>query len=78
MREEKRKRITASGVGQIASAKVTATVTQLLYSTLAGIKATNWRLLQEDVSQSEYLKKDSPDSTITSSRLVISMAGSKP
>ena len=78
--EERRKRITASSVGQIAkrttTTKVTSTIKQLLYSTFTGNKATNWGILQEDVSRTEYLKiqqKDSSTFTITSSGLVISI-----
>ena len=79
--KERRKRIAASDVGQIvkcrATTKVTSTVKQLLYSTFTGNKATNWGILQEDVShQSEYLKvqlKGSPELTITTSGLFVSI-----
>jgi len=58
--EERRKRITSSNVGQIAkrksTTKVTPKVKQLLYSKFRGNRATDWGLLQEDVSKAEYLK----------------------
>ena len=53
--EERRKRITSSNVGQIAkrrpTTKVTAKVKQLLYTKFHGNRATDWGLLQEDVSR---------------------------
>ena len=65
--EERRKRITASNVGQIAKHKLTTKVAscskvkQLIYSKFHGNRATDcWGLLQEDVSQEEYLKVKKP------------------
>ena len=58
--EEQRKRITSSNVGRIAkrrpNTKVTVTVKQLLYTKFHDNRATDWGLLQEDVSWLEYLK----------------------
>ena len=75
--EERRKRITASGVGPIAKRKLTTKVAnkvkQLLCSKFHGNRATEWGLLQEDVSRTEYLKvKQSvtPDYSFASSGLV--------
>ena len=51
---------------------MTTIIKQLLYSTFTGNKATNWGILQEDVSRREYLKVPSPDLTITTSGLVVS------
>ena len=80
--EERRKRITASNVGQIAkrkpTTKVASKVKQLLYSKFQGNRATDWGLLQEDVSRTEYLKLKqaaiSPDFSIANSGLVVSVA----
>ena len=79
--EERRKRITASNVGQIAkhkpTTKVASKVKQLLYSKLHGNRATDWGLLQEDVSQAEYLKLKqaiSPEFSLANSGLVVSVA----
>ena len=79
--EERRKRITASNVGQIAkrkpTTKVASKVKQLLYSKFQGNRATDWGLLQEDVSRTEYLKLKqaaiSPDFSIANSGLVVSV-----
>ena len=79
--EERRKRITASNVGQIAkrkpTTKVATKVKQLLYSRFHGNRATEWGLLQEDVSRMEYLKIKqaiSPDFSLANSGLVVSVA----
>ena len=52
--EERRKRITASNVGQTAKCKpitkIASKVKLLLYSIFHGIRATDWGLLQEDVN----------------------------
>ena len=78
--EERRKRITASSVGPIAkrkpTTKVASKVKQLLYSKFHGNRATDWGLLQEDVSRTEYLKVKqsvSPDFSFASSGLVVSV-----
>ena len=78
--EERRKRITASSVGQIAkhkpTTKVATKVKQLLYSKFHGNRATHWGLLQEDVSRMEYLKVKqaiSPDLSISNSGLLVSV-----
>ena len=78
--EERRKRITASSVGQIAkhkpTTKVATKVKQLLYSKFHGNRATDWGLLQEDISRMEYLKVKqaiSPDLSISNSGLVVSV-----
>ena len=77
--EERRKRITSSSIGQIAkrkqSTKVNSTIRNLLYSKFRGNRATDWGLLQEDVSRSKYLevkKVSSPDLLVSKSGLVIS------
>ena len=79
--EEQRNRITSSNVGQIAkrrsSTKVATKVKQLLYSTFHGNRATEWSLLQEDVSRAEYLKVKqavSPHFTFEYSGLVVSVS----
>ena len=79
--EERRKRITASNVGQIAkrkpTTKVVSKVKQLLYSKFHGNRATDWGLLQEDVSRTEYLKVKqaiSPEFSLANSGLVVSVA----
>ena len=79
--EERRKRITASNVGQIAkrkaTTKVASKVKQLLHSKFHGNRATDWGLLQEDVSQGEYLKVKqaiSPEFSLVNSGLVVSVA----
>ena len=82
--EERRKRITSSNVGQIAkrrsTTKVTAKVKQLLYTNFHGNRATDWGLLQEDVSRVEYLKVkqiSSPGFAFETGGLVVSvMVGS--
>ena len=79
--EERRKRITSSSVGEIAkrrkTTKVNSIITKLLYSKFRGNRATDWGLLQEDVSRSEYLKLKQIDSpagySVTKSGLVISL-----
>ena len=79
--EERRKRITSSSVGEIAklrkTTKVNSIITKLLYSKFRGNRATDWGLLQEDVSRSEYLKLKQIDSpagySVTKTGLVISL-----
>ena len=80
--EERRKRITASSVGPIAkrkpTTKVASKVKQLLYSKFHENRATDWGLLQEDISRKEYLKVKqsvhvSPHFSFAYSRLVVSV-----
>ena len=57
---------------------VNSIVTKLLYSKFRGNRATDWGLLQEDVSRLEYLKLKQIDSpaagySVTKSGLVISL-----
>ena len=79
--EERRKRITSSNVGQIAkrksTTKVTAKVKQLLYTNFHGNRATDWGLLQEDVSRVKYLKVkqiSSPGFAFETGGLVVSVS----
>ena len=56
--------------------KVNSIITKLLYSKFRRNRATDWVLLQEDVSRSDYLKLkqiDSPGYSVTKSGLVISL-----
>lgn len=78
--EERRKRITSSNVGQIAkrkkNTKVNSTIKMLLYSKFRGNKATDWGLLQEDISRLKYLevkKLNSPGFSVSKSGLVVSL-----
>ena len=56
--EEQRKHITSSSVGEIAkrrkTTKVNSIITKLLHSKFRGNRTTDWGLLQEDVSRSEF------------------------
>jgi len=78
--EERRKRITSSNTGQIAkrkhNTKVNSIIRTLLYTRFKGNRATDWGLLQEDVSKSKYLeikKINSVDFSVSKSGLVISL-----
>ena len=78
--EERRKRITASSVGPTAkrkpTTKVASKVKHLLYSKFHGNRATDWGLLQENVSRTEYFKVKqsvSPHFSFAYSGLVVSV-----
>ena len=78
--EECRKRITSSNTGQIAkrkhNTKVNSIIRTLLYTRFRGNRATDWGLLQEDVSKSKYLeikKINSVNFSVAKSGLVISL-----
>ena len=77
---ERRCRITASNAGSIAkrrpTTKVASTVKQLLYTKFTGNTATRWGILQESLTNEQYLKckqTESPDISTTSTGLVISI-----
>jgi len=76
---ERRKRITASNVGKIAkrrdTTKVRPLVKELMYTKFEGSTATRWGLLQEESTNTQYLKEKqytSPDLSTSQSGLIIS------
>ena len=78
---ERRMRITASNVGKIAkrrdTTKVRPLVKEMLYSKFEGSTATytRWGLLQEEATNTQYLKekhRTSPDLSTSLSGLIIS------
>ena len=76
---ERRMRITASNVGKIAkrrdTTKVRPLVKEMLYSKFEGSTTTRWGLLQEEATNTQYLKekhRTSPDLSTSLSGLIIS------